>query len=94
MVEHKLSLKALAFAGGVLWGLGVLVVGMANLIWPDYGIAFLELVASVYPGYHADPAVLSVLIGTGYAVLDGAICGLVFGLLYNVCAWCGKCGKE
>ena len=45
----KLSLKGLAIAGAVVWGGGILVVGLANLIWEGYGVAFLELVASIYP---------------------------------------------
>jgi len=32
------------------------------------------------------PAVGSVIIGTLYALLDGAIGGLVFAWLYNLCA--------
>jgi hypothetical protein len=28
-------------------------VGVSNLIWPGYGQAFLQLAASMYPGYSA-----------------------------------------
>lgn len=82
----RLSIKALAFSAGILWALAVFLVGAANLIWSGYGGAFLQLVASIYPGYHATRSFGDVIVGTLYALLDGAICGLVFGLLYNVFA--------
>jgi hypothetical protein len=67
----------------LLWGGAVLFCGVANLIWPAYGVAFLQLVSSIYPGYHATRTLISVLVGTLYALLDGAVCGLLFGWLYN-----------
>lgn len=79
----RLDLKAMAYAGAALWGLAVLLVGLINLAQPAYGAAFLQGVASIYPGYHATPSLGSVLIGTGYALLDGAVCGWLFGWLYN-----------
>ena len=81
--EMKLNLKALVLAVGILWALVVLLVGAANLIWPGYGVAFLQLMASIYPGYHATSSIGDVIVGTLYALVDGAIVGLVFGLLYN-----------
>ena len=46
----RLSIRALAIACAVIWGGVILLVGLANLLWPGYGLAFLELVASIYPG--------------------------------------------
>jgi hypothetical protein len=40
------------------------------MIWPSYGQTFLQLCASVYPGYHPGTAG-SVVIGAIYALLDG-----------------------
>ena len=82
----KLSLKGLAIAGAVVWGGGILVVGLANLIWEGYGVAFLELVASIYPGYDVEGDIGQVIVGTLYGFLDGAIGGLVFGFIYNMFA--------
>ncbi len=79
----KLSLRALALTSGILWALGLLMTGVCNLIWPRYGEAFLKLMASVYPGYHATRSVADLIVGTLYALIDGAICGLLFGWLYN-----------
>ena len=80
----KLNVKALASTAGILWALALLLVGAANLVWSGYGVAFLRLMASVYPGYHAAGSVGDLIVGTLYALVDGAICGLVFGWLYNL----------
>lgn len=80
----RMSLKAMAMAGGGLWGSGVLLVGLVNLLSPSYGLSFLQMVSSVYPGFHISRTIGDVLIGTGYALVDGAIAALVFGWLYNL----------
>ena len=87
-MNEKLSIKAAAFASGVLWSSAVLVVGVLNRLSPPYGRGFLDIVSSVYPGYHAGTGGISVIIGALYALLDGAIAGLIFGWLYNSCAGC------
>jgi hypothetical protein len=79
----RLNVTALALTAGILWGAAILVVGLANLVWPTYGRAFLDLAASVYPGYHAGFGLGSVVVGTLYGLVDGAIGGAVFAWLYN-----------
>jgi hypothetical protein len=79
----KLSIRALAIVSSVLWGGAVLVVGLVNLVFPSYGVAFLQAVSSVYPGFHAAGTFGDVLVGTMYALVDGALCGFFFGWLYN-----------
>ncbi len=79
----KLDLKALAYAGAALCGGSTLIVGLINLSVPDYGLEFLELLASLYPGYTAERSVESILIGTGYALIKGAAVGWLTGWLYN-----------
>ena len=76
--------KALALTVGLIWGGLLLVVSLANLIWPGYGQAFLNLMASVYPGYQAAASIGQVGLGTIYGLLDGLIAGLIFGWLYNL----------
>ena len=78
-----LNPRALAYAGAALWGGAVALVGLCHLIWPSYGQAFLDLMASIYPGYRVAATFESVLIGTGYALLDGAVGGWVLAWLYN-----------
>lgn len=79
----RLSVRALALTGAILWGGALLFCGFANAIWPTYGVAFLQMMASVYPGYQATGSPLSILVGTLYAALDGAVAGLLFGWIYN-----------
>ena len=89
----KLSVSAFTLTAAILWGATVLLCGIANLIWPTYAEAFLKLVASIYPGYDYDGVrnIGEVIVGTVYAVVDGAVFGLVFALLYN--AFTGRPAK-
>ncbi len=80
----KLNIRALGLGFGIFWGGAILFVGIANLIWPDYGVACLELVASIYPGYDATGSVGQVVIGTLYGLIDGFVGGMIFGWLYNL----------
>ncbi len=80
----RLNTVAIAVAFGILWGACILVVGIANMISPSYGQAFLQVCASIYPGYHTGAGVGSVIIGTIYALIDGFIGGAIFGWLYNL----------
>ena len=82
----RLHATAFSLAAGLVWGAAVFLVAAANLAWPDYGHAFLELTASIYPGYHPGSGVGSVITGTLYGFADGAIGGAVFAWLYNYLA--------
>lgn len=79
----RLHITAMSFTVGVIWGAAIFLVAVANLIWPNYGQAFLELTSSIYPGYHLNSSFGSVIIGTLYGIVDGAIGGAVFAWLYN-----------
>ena len=80
----KLDVKALALTGGLIWGiLAMFLSGVANLIWAGYAQGFLDVMASVYPGYNAAPSFGQVIIGTLYGVVDGAIAGALFAWVYN-----------
>jgi hypothetical protein len=81
-VQMKLSIKGLALAAGVFWGGMVLLVAIANAWW-GYGAAFLTLVDSLYPGYHAGTGIASIFVGTIYALLDGLVAGTILAWLYN-----------
>ena len=45
---------------------------------------FLQVVAWIYPGYDATRSIGAVIVGTLYALVDGANFGLVLGGLYNL----------
>ena len=79
----RLHTTALSLTAGLIWGAAIFLVAMANLIWPTYGHAFLELTASIYPGYYPSSSIGSVIIGTLYGFVDAAVGGAVFAWLYN-----------
>jgi TRAP-type mannitol/chloroaromatic compound transport system permease large subunit len=82
-VTLKFSIKSLALVSGILWGLAMLAMGLANLAWGSYGQQFLQTMASVYPGYHATRSIAEVIVGTLYGAVDGLVGGAVFAWLYN-----------
>ena len=79
----KLNALALALTAAILWGLAMLGMTLANLVSGSYGAQFLQLMSSVYPGYHATRTIGEVVVGTLYGVVDALICGAVFAWLYN-----------
>jgi hypothetical protein len=82
----KLSLKAIAISGALVWGGAILLVGLINLSRPGYGLDFLQMTSSVYPWFHDSHTLSSVLVGTIDGLVDGAIAGLIFAALYNTFA--------
>ena len=80
----RLNLKAITLTAGILWAFAIFITGIANLIWSGYGDAFLKIIASIYPGFNAEGSIGDVIIGTLYAFVDGAACGLIFGWIYNL----------
>jgi hypothetical protein len=82
----RLNAMAMAVAASLLWGGAILLVTAANLAWPGYGQAFLELAASIYPGYAPGSGIGSIITGTLYGLADGAIAGAIFAWLYNLVA--------
>ncbi|OGW85027.1 MAG: hypothetical protein A3C35_03910 [Omnitrophica bacterium RIFCSPHIGHO2_02_FULL_46_11] len=84
MDQGKVSVQALALAGSFLVALSFFIAGILNLIVPTYGLHFLWFASSVFPGYHAEPHLISVLTGTAYAAADGFIMGGLLALFYNL----------
>ena len=79
----KLSIKALMITAAIFWGLAILIVGSANMAFPGYGANFLEVVGSIYPGYHPGTGISSVIIGSLYGIVDAGIGAAIFAWLYN-----------
>jgi len=77
-----LNAKALAITFALIWGGCVFLLALLNLVWPNYGLAFLGLVSSIYPGFHPG-SFSAAVVGLLYAALDGGVCGLVVAWLYN-----------
>lgn len=78
----KLNAKAMAVTIGLLWGGSVFLVAVLNRVWPTYGVAFLHLAGSIYPGFHPG-GLRDAVVGTLYALLDGAAGGFVLAWVYN-----------
>ena len=59
---------------------------MLHRVDPSYGVSFLEVTSSVYPGFHSAGSAGTLAIGTIEGLIDGGISGLVLSLLYNAFA--------
>ena len=79
----QISVKVMTLVTAILWGGCLLFVGLVNLAAPAYGLDFLHMMSSVYPGFHTTHTVAEVILGTVYGFVDGAIAGCLFALLYN-----------
>ena len=55
-------------------------------------LGFVTAVGSVYVGY--TETFIGILIGAGFAFLDGLIGGLLIGFFYNIFARCTCCSKK
>ena len=77
-----LNAKAFALTVGVIWAGGLFLVILVNMIWSGYAVAFLDVVDSIYPGFHRGSG-SGLIIGPLYALLDGAVAGWIFAWLYN-----------
>lgn len=78
----RLSIRAMALTIGIMWAIVFFLVAATQQALPTYGVGFLEVMDGLYPGY-APGGFGSVLVGTLYALVDGAIGGAVFAWLYN-----------
>ncbi len=81
----KFNVIQLGLTLSIMWAVIVLFVGITNLLFPGYGVEFLRIVDSIYPGYHFGKwGFGGVIVSTLYAVLDGFIFGIVFAWLFNL----------
>jgi hypothetical protein len=86
----KFNVAAAAIAGGVGFAIAIGASGILNMVFDGYGKAFLDMMASVYPGYKATGSVGDLVVGCFYAAVDGILAGGGFALLYNLASCCGK----
>jgi len=81
-----LNPKNLGLAGGIIWGLSMLVLTWISLA-TGYGSELLNLIATVYPGYSI--SFVGSIMGLVYGFLDAFIGLYIFAWLYN---WLEKRG--
>lgn len=77
---NKLNVKALGLTLGIVWGSGVLILGLLSM-YMNWGWSLVELIGSVYIGYNS--TIVGTLIGTIWGFCDGAICGVLIAWVYN-----------
>ena len=75
-----LNAKNLGLAGGILWGVVLLVMTLIS-VWTGYGAGFLNAIAGIYPGYSIE--YLGSVVGLVYGFVDGFIGLFVIAWLYN-----------
>ena len=73
----RLSVKAMTIAAGLVWGGAIFCVGTMHMVDPSYGVNFLEMTSSVYPGFPSAGTAGSLAMGTVEGLIDGCTCGLV-----------------
>ncbi len=79
-----LNAKNLGLAGGIM-GAAIMLIMTLIATPTGYGTTFLNICASIYPGYTI--SYLGAIIGAIYGFLDGFIGLFVLGWLYN---WLSK----
>jgi hypothetical protein len=79
----KLSIKGLALASGILWGLG-LFVGTWWIILLHGSSSETTFIGMIYWGYSLTP--LGSVFGLVWGFFDGLIGGAIFAWLYNIFA--------
>ncbi|MDS0282703.1 bacteriophage holin [Haloarcula onubensis] len=81
-----LDVRAFGLACGVLWAGAVVVLGLTARI--GWGRRWERLLADVYRGY--DETASGLVVGAGWAFLDGCGGGVAFAWLYNALAGRGR----
>ena len=76
----KCSPRALGLSFGILWGLAVLLMGLAATYF-GYGLNFDNVMFTIYPGFKL--GVVGSIIGGLWGLVDGFIFGVLVGWLYN-----------
>lgn len=80
MIYGKIHIHTLALSLGIVWGVGLLILGLSATVF-GYGVTFIDLIGSLYVGYA--PTALGALIGGVWGFIDAYVGGLLIGWLYN-----------
>ena len=93
MSGNTSKLRACSFgcAVGITWALGMLIVGWGAWLCNGWGMAWVNMMGSVYVGYH--PTLIGGIIGAIWGFVDFFIFGVVVAWIYNGCSTCcaSKC---
>ena len=77
---NRLNPKALGLALGILWGAGVLFMGLLAMVC-GWAQPMVDVLSVMYLGYSA--SILGALIGTLWGFVDAFVGGWVLAWLYN-----------
>lgn len=81
----KLSPVGFGLAFGVLWGVSILLMGLAATYY-TYGQNFVVSLGSLYPGY--SPSIQGSILGAIIGFLDAFVMGFIIAWLYNKFSRC------
>ena len=76
----KLDIRAFGLASGILWGSGLLIMGLVST-FSNYGSQWINMLSSVYIGYKS--TVTGSIIGGLWGFIDAGIGGLLLAWIYN-----------
>ena len=82
-----LDSKKLGLAGGILWGASMFFMTLFS-VWTGYGVKWLELMSSIYPGY--TQTLGGSIVGFIYGFIDGFVCLFLLSWIYNILLKKGK----
>ncbi len=72
--------KSLGIAGGIIWGVAMLLLTWLSMI-TGYATIFLSLMVDIYPGYSV--SFFGSIIGLVYGFIDAFVFLFLLGWLYN-----------
>lgn len=84
----KLSVWGFAFAAGITWALGTLILGLLSWYF-HWGVEMVRVAGTVYKGFA--PTLEGSLWGVVWGFADGFIGGLILAAIYN---WITSCCKK
>jgi hypothetical protein len=76
----KLDVKALGLTLGLVWAVGILIMGILATA-SGYGAGFMRALGTVYLG--AAPTIKGSIVGAIWGFVDAGIGGLVIAWVYN-----------
>ena len=76
----KLNVRAFGLSLGIVWGAGVLIMGITAM-FSSYSAPFVASLSKFYLGYEA--TVLGSIIGAVWGFVDAGIGGVIIAWLYN-----------
>lgn len=80
-MNMKIEVKRFAIAVGIWWGVALFVVTIVSLA-NGYAGEFLNIIASIYPGYSV--SALGSVIGLVYGFVDGAGAVIILWWIYSL----------